>query len=525
MPDTSPPELLSLSDAARAFGVADGRTARRLLAASGMPVLQLGHSIRVRRQDVDIVLRRAERFTPGPVAPLPRASLSQDPGNGCEPAGDELMGDVARSGRRQVVAKGVFIHHRSGCSKSWTEKNGNGCACPWKTQVKKPEGGYRPVLLVSRNKRDAISEKEKLQLATRTTRQLLGGTQSFGEFFKEVFIKQKRFASTTVMTYERTYDTYIASRFGHIPLQDIRKEQVMAYAEWLCEEAERRIRVTSKRNQQFITGAFAPLGSALTHAVELERIERSPAARVVLPGYPEAQRGDEEYGDPKKTLTASQLDCLFAAARDQATAWRGWRDELMLRTCFILGLRSGELRALRIDDLDFVRLLVTVQRQACSKTHTERYVKGHRSRTLPMPAEFALLLEEWVNELLARGATHASYVFDAGDANRPGAMAAFFSASTMHCIMTGAMLRAGLYVEAGGQQAPLITLHGLRHTCASYLICSTDPKVPLLAVSRFLGHAHLSTTETTYIHLLEPQAQLATCAHILGNFSGQTSRR
>ncbi len=61
---------------------------------------------------------------------------------------------------------------------------------------------------------------------------------------------------------------------------------------------------------------------------------------------------------------------------------------------------------------------------------------------------------------------------------------------------TRALTRAGL-VDGSGK--PLVTLHGLRHTCGSILLAHN---VPLIVVSRHLGHANPNVTAKVYAHLL-----------------------
>ena len=46
---------------------------------------------------------------------------------------------------------------------------------------------------------------------------------------------------------------------------------------------------------------------------------------------------------------------------------------------------------------------------------------------------------------------------------------------------------------------PLVTLHGLRHTAGSIALAAG---VPLIVVSRQLGHANPHVTATVYAHLL-----------------------
>ena len=56
--------------------------------------------------------------------------------------------------------------------------------------------------------------------------------------------------------------------------------------------------------------------------------------------------------------------------------------------------------------------------------------------------------------------------------------------------------RAGLVDESG---VPLVTPHGLRHTAASLMLAAC---VPLIVVSRQLGHANPNVTAQVYAHLL-----------------------
>ena len=75
--------------------------------------------------------------------------------------------------------------------------------------------------------------------------------------------------------------------------------------------------------------------------------------------------------------------------------------------------------------------------------------------------------------------------------------------STTHAVMR-AMIGAGLVDQAG---RPLVTLHGLRHTCGSILLARG---VPLIVVSRHLGHADPNITARVYAHLLsDSQLDLA----------------
>ena len=47
---------------------------------------------------------------------------------------------------------------------------------------------------------------------------------------------------------------------------------------------------------------------------------------------------------------------------------------------------------------------------------------------------------------------------------------------------------------------PIITIHGLRHTHASLLLFAG---VSIASVARRLGHASMTTTQKTYLHIIQ----------------------
>ena len=52
---------------------------------------------------------------------------------------------------------------------------------------------------------------------------------------------------------------------------------------------------------------------------------------------------------------------------------------------------------------------------------------------------------------------------------------------------------------------PVITIHGLRHTHASLLLYAG---VSIASVAHRLGHASMSTTQKTYLHIIHLEPQL-----------------
>ena len=98
-------------------------------------------------------------------------------------------------------------------------------------------------------------------------------------------------------------------------------------------------------------------------------------------------------------------------------------------------------------------------------------------------------LVDWQAEALASGADAEGYVW-------PGRGGRAMNAHSPNQALARALARAGL-VDAAGM--PLVSPHGLRHTTASLMLAAG---VPLIVVSRQLGHANPNITAQVYAHLL-----------------------
>jgi integrase len=131
-----------------------------------------------------------------------------------------------------------------------------------------------------------------------------------------------------------------------------------------------------------------------------------------------------------------------------------------------------------------------VVRRSVSDVHgirQERTTKGKRSRRVAISEGFAERLAWWK---AACGADRATgYVWPGRDGNP---MNAHSPNQSLARVLRGAGL-------VDTDEVPLVTPHGLRHTAASLMLAAG---VPLIVVSRQLGHANPNVTAQVYAHLL-----------------------
>lgn len=210
-----------------------------------------------------------------------------------------------------------------------------------------------------------------------------------------------------------------------------------------------------------------------------------------------------------KTLRAKEVALLLAQVSDE------------LRNLFAMAiwtaLRKGELCGLQVGDIDWEDLTVWVQRSYDYST-----TKGGHGDPLPIPRPLVPFLKDacarttskWV--FPGAGGKMRTEDWDPNGLMRTALKAAGLVEGYLH---TCRRCKAGGKEEYSWQHADMeqrrcascemrlwvsaipraMTFHDLRHTTATLLI---KAKVPAAHVQKILRHASITTTESTYAHLL-----------------------
>lgn len=148
-------------------------------------------------------------------------------------------------------------------------------------------------------------------------------------------------------------------------------------------------------------------------------------------------------------------------------------DNLVFNLLFWSGMRIGELQGLTVEDIDFNTNTINIKRTFTYTTQSITTPKTPSSiRTITMPATVMNLAKEYFKKL---------YVIPQFP----------FTAHAPLVLINH--LRK--YAKQAGIKE--LTLHGLRHSHASYLI---QKGVAITAISRRLGHSNPAITLSTYSH-------------------------
>lgn len=252
-------------------------------------------------------------------------------------------------------------------------------------------------------------------------------------------------------------NNHIAStRLGTRRLAEVKPSEVQG---WASERATLLGAATTRSLVGLLRSIYA--------AAVLDRlVPSSPVVRVALP------RVDRPRVTP---LTVEQVQALAAAMPDRYRA--------MVITQAGLGLRIGELLALRVEDVDFLRRTVRIEWQFTSGSKIRSEPKTPRSRrTIPAPQVVLGVLAEHLGRWPA-GVDGSIFTTTLG--------------TPLGQMYYGYQLFRAAVVRAGLPHGT--TSHDLRHHFASVLLAAGESVV---AVGERLGHEDASLVLSTYGHLM-----------------------
>lgn len=258
-------------------------------------------------------------------------------------------------------------------------------------------------------------------------------------------------APTTALDEQRSIKNHIRPRWGDVPLIDITRHDVKAWAAEIQKSG--RALATVKK----ITTAFS---TSLAAAVDAEILTANPASRLKL-GTPD--NTIERY------LTQSEQAALLDYHRVHPLSYA------LTAVLIDSGLRWGEATALTLQDIDLERRTIRV-RSAWSHNILQPYTKSKRRRTVPLTQRVADALK------IVMPTKQSTLIFS-------------HDGSTQLDVSSWRFRHHDRAIEALGM--PHTRIHDLRHTYASTLL---QAGIPLAEVGKLMGHLSVITT-ARYAHL------------------------
>ena len=342
--------------------------------------------------------------------------------------------------------------------------NRSRCRHGWRVRWREPggrAGRVRQAAFPTKRQADAFAHRIEADKNSGTYIDPQRGRIPFNRY-AEIWLTSRPLRPSTLDTYRHHLRRHINPAFGPIPLDAIRREHIQTWIKHLCDQglAPRTVRTS-----------YGILASILRTAVLDERIARSRCVRITLPEIQPTQI---------QLLSPAQVRALASAMnpRYAITALAGYG----------LGLRQGEALALSRSRIDFQHHTYRVDRQVVTHTRKGAHpgfappkTKASR-RTVPMPAFVETALQQHIEQ----------FVRDGDD--------------RLITTTRGHLLRRSQYGQdilkpalTAARLPHHTTFHALRHSYASAALAAG---LPILELSRHLGHATTAETTDTYGHLL-----------------------
>jgi integrase len=260
---------------------------------------------------------------------------------------------------------------------------------------------------------------------------------------------------STLYGYRSILKARIVPRWGQYRLADVTHAEIAAWVAGL---------VSSDLAPSTVRQAYRVFSLLLTLAVRDGWIPRNPAIGVPLP---RVRRADPRF------LNRDEVERLAEAAGEHGD---------VVHLLAYTGLRFGEMAALRVRQVDFLRKRLTVAESATEVGGTVEYgaPKTHQQRTVPIPGVLLAPLSR-----RCEGKGRDDLVLTSPE---------------------GSVLRSGNFrrrvFDPAAREAALEDLspHDLRHTAASLLVASG---ANVKAVQRMLGHASAAMTLDVYSGLFD----------------------
>lgn len=296
------------------------------------------------------------------------------------------------------------------------------------------------------------------------------------EYFK-VYASHK-LKPLTADHYKGLVDYHMIEFFGNKKLRDITQGML---SDFFCNMKTAKYGDPAPMAPGSVKQVYTVMQSIFSFAVSQKYIKESPCKGVILPG--EDVRAEEK----RKSLTEEELP-RFLSLFDGYSPLNA-----MIKTLLYTGMRSGELRGLQWEDIDFEKKTIHV-RHTLTDVDGEHFLTTPKSKTsrrvIFMPGPLVEVLKEHQakqKELifaLGREYVHPEIVFTSARGD-------YKDQSSFNC-----MLRRRLK----GTGFEFVSPHSLRHSNATLLLNSG---VDIKVVSEHLGHSDIGVTADVYADVLD----------------------
>ena len=404
-----------------------------------------------------------------------------------------------RNGSKKRRSTGIDERHSRGCR----SREGGKCNCnpSYRAWIYDARSGQKirrtfPTQAAAKSWRaDALSAQQRGRLAPTTRRTLRESAEAWldGATADPPVILSRtgqRYKPSVLRGYAADLRNHVLADLGGLRLADVRRGDLQALVDRLLGQG---LSPSKVRN------ALMPVRAIYRHALERDEVMINPTANLRLP---------TGLGIRDRVATVGEAEVLFEALPET--------DRALWATAFYAGLRLGELRALRWDDIDLVAGLIRVERGWDDKAGAIAPKSEKGRRRVPIMGALGAYLERH-RELTGRSGRDLVFGWTANSPFTPSHM-------RQRALKAWAATAIGAFLR--GESLPIelrpIGFHELRHSFVSFAAAAIGPHGERLKpeeVGDMVGHSTVYMTER-YRHEFEGRSK--TYGGVLDNYHALT---
>ena len=273
--------------------------------------------------------------------------------------------------------------------KIWQGKDGY-----WHTYLPKSDGGRRPV--------KKKTEKDIKQSVIEYWQGI--GTNKFKKRYK-IWIERQRLcgrSDNTIYKYEKDYDRFFKGDiFEDLDVCSITEEQISMFI----------IRLLERKAVQWraLKSMFGYMNGVFEKSIVDGIIDNNPCKRVDLPIFRKRCTEPTRKTDAERTVSAEEKTILLQKLKDNESVER-----YAVEFSFCVGMRVGEIAALKWEDIDFDKGVVVVSHSEKYNQITKEYsiesTKTGKTREIPLTSGMKVILFK-VRDLEIKRGTYGEFVF------------------------------------------------------------------------------------------------------------------
>ena len=352
-----------------------------------------------------------------------------------------------------------------------------------------PDGKTKYKRFMNKSQAVVIEKMKAYELQQSTNPTIIIQEDYTVEEYMKYYLTNVKKNSIKPASYDRDYKTYenqIKPRIGHYNLKDLTMNIVQNE---LIGDL-----IISGYSYSTIHKSYVLINETMKHAILQERIIKNPCTGVKLPKKENIKSKEIRFfTDEEISIFKEQAEKTYKTGKPM------YKYGLILCLIFYTGLRGGELCSLRWNDVNFKKKIIKVDSNTTvtydyndddTKTRTiieQSSTKNSKKRIIPLNEKAISILNAQKGIV---GGKDTDFIINGTDT----------------ICEVGTLTDCYESITKAAKLKNALGVHTLRHTFASLAI---RKGVDIKVVSELLGHASVSFTYNTYVHIIDEQKKTA----------------